>query len=234
MIKLFRGFAKSLFPQRCAYCGKVVSVQSLVCDDCSRLLPRIKGDVCKACGREKSFCSCRGEKYFVSQAAPFSFESVVRKGLHIFKFRNGQQNAKAYCLEMARTVRERYPNVEFDYVIPVPMTSKSIKKRGYNQVEILSEGVAKNLGLECLGGNLVKLYETEKQHGISYLLRKGNLTGVFDVTDPETVSGKTVLLCDDISTSGETLNECAKMLWLCGAKEIYCISLALTKHHKKK
>lgn len=234
MIKLFKGLAKSLCPQRCAYCGKVVSVQSLMCEDCSHSLPRIKGEVCKSCGREKNLCSCKGERYFVSQAAPFWFEGVVRKGLHTFKFRKGQQNAQAYCLEMAQTVKERFSDIEFDCIIPVPMTAKSVKKRGYNQVEILCEGVSKNLGLEYHKENLVKIYETEKQHGISYLLRKGNLTGVFDVADPEAVSGKTVLLCDDISTSGETLNECAKMLWLCGAKEIYCISLALTKPHKKK
>ena len=62
---------------------------------------------------------------------------------------------------------------------------------------------------------------------------KGNLTGVFDVTNPELVRDKTILLCDDISTSGETLNECSKMLWLNDAKAVYCVALALTKPKKK-
>ena len=65
-------------------------------------------------------------------------------------------------------------------------------------------------------------------------MRKGNLTGVFDVADPGLVEGKRILLCDDISTSGETLNECAKMLWLCGAEEISCVCFALTKSVKKR
>ena len=52
---------------------------------------------------------------------------------------------------------------------------------------------------------------------------------MFDVADAESVKDKTVLLCDDISTTGETLNECSKMLWLYGAKEIYCVTTALTK-----
>ena len=80
----------------------------------------------------------------------------------------------------------------------------------------------------------MKIYETDKQHGLKHYLRKGNLTGVFDVKNPDDVAGKTILLCDDISTTGETLNECAKMLWLYGAKEIYCISVALTKAKKHK
>ena len=78
-----------------------------------------------------------------------------------------------------------------------------------------------------------KLYETRPQHGISYLFRKGNLTGVFDVGNPDAVRGKKILLCDDISTSGETFNECAKMLWLNGAEKVCCICLALTKSKKK-
>ena len=77
--------------------------------------------------------------------------------------------------------------------------------------------------------NSEKIYETEKQHGLNYYLRRGNLTGVFDSDSPGEIKDKTILLCDDISTSGETLNKCAKMLWLYGAKDVYCITLALTK-----
>ena len=134
---------------------------------------------------------------------------------------------------MAETVRQRYGDKKFDYIVPVPMTKKSVRRRGYNQVEILAEGLAELLGAEFRNDILFKIYETEKQHGISYILRKGNLTGVFDVPEPEKVRGKSVLLCDDISTSGETFNECAKMLWLADASEICCISLALTNPRKK-
>ena len=232
-MKFLKALSKSLFPQRCAYCGRVSAVNVLACDACNEVLPRIKGKICTACGRADDFCSCKGEKYFVSQTAPFYYEGVVRRGLHVFKFRKGLQNAEAYCAEMETTVRKQYKNIAFDCVISVPMTAKSIRKRGYNQVDILSENLAARLEIPYEKDALVKLYETEKQHGISYLLRKGNLTGVFDVTDAEKICGKTVLLCDDISTSGETFNECAKMLWLSGAKEVYCVSVALTKQNKK-
>ena len=232
-MNIFKALAKSLFPQRCAYCGKIISADKLVCEECKNNLPRIKGEICYACGRESDFCSCKGEKYFVSQIAPFYYDGNVRKGLHSFKFRKSQQNAEAFCEEMADAVNERYPNKHFDYIIPVPMTSKSIRQRGYNQVDILCNGVSKLLEITPEKRILTKLYETEKQHGISYLFRKGNLTGVFEVTDPMEVRGKTILLCDDVSTSGETFNECAKMLWLNGAEAVYCVSLALTKREKK-
>ncbi len=234
MIEILKGLFKSLFPQRCAYCGRVISVNTFACDECAEALPRIEGEICALCGREKTECSCNSERYFESLVAPFYYEGVVRKGVHQFKFRNRRYHSEAYGAEMAKTVNERLSGKSFDFVLPVPMTKKSQRNRGYNQVELLADALSDKLGIGCRKDLLYKIYETDKQHTISYLMRKGNLTGVFDVADPEQVKGKSVLVCDDISTSGETFNECAKMLWLCGVREISCVCLALTKPKKKK
>lgn len=234
MIELLKGLFRSLFPQRCAYCGRVIAINTLACDECSAVLPRIKGDICRLCGREKSECSCNGKKYFDSLVAPFYYEGIVRRGVHQFKFRKRRYYAEAYGAETAKTVSERLSDKSFDFIAPVPLTKKSLRDRGYNQVELLAEVLSENLGIECRKDVLVKIYETDKQHTISYLMRKGNLTGVFDVADSECVKGKRILICDDISTSGETFNECAKMLWLCGAQEVCCVCLALTKSKIKK
>lgn len=223
-----------IFPRRCAYCGKVVSPETAMCSKCAPKLPRISGTICPRCGRNKKDCSCRGASYYNSIAAPFYFEGLVRKGIHAFKFRNSPRNAEAYCDEMSETVKKRYSDVDFDFICEVPMDKKSVKKRGYNQVSLLAKGLSERLGIEHKPELLIKLYETEKQHNLKWIFRKGNLTGVFDVSAPEEIEGKTVLLCDDISTSGETLDECSKMLWLYGAKDIRCITVALTKGYKKK
>lgn len=230
MKNIFAPLVSALFPDRCAYCGVPIASGSLSCKKCMDSLPRIKGEICPKCGREKENCSCKkAEMYFERLAAPFYFSGVVRTGIHAFKFRKSPDNYRAYSSETAKTVRERFGGVNFDYITEVPMTAKSTKDRGYNQCALLAKGIAEELGIEYKAGILKKIYETEKQHGLSYYLRKGNLTGVFDVADAESVKDKTVLLCDDISTTGETLNECSKMLWLYGAKEIYCVTTALTK-----
>ncbi|MBQ8015235.1 MAG: ComF family protein [Clostridia bacterium] len=234
MKKLFKSLVVALFPQRCAYCGKVISSNRIMCCNCEANLPRISGVKCRKCGREKDKCSCKGaEKYFDSLMAPFYFSGCVRKGIHAFKFRKSFRNYEAYAEEMAKTVGEEFGNVAFDFVTEVPMSRKSVRQRGYNQCFWLAKGVSEKLGIEHKPDVLVKLYETGKQHVLSFYLRKGNLTGVFGVSNPHEIEGKTILLCDDISTSGETLNECAKMLWLCGAKEIYCVAVALTLSNKK-
>lgn len=224
----------SLLPKRCAYCGKVVTADVLMCTECKGKVSKIEGEICKYCGREKKSCSCKkSANYYSAIAAPFYFEGVVRKGMHAFKFRKSPQNAESYADEMAKTINSRFGNVSFDYITEVPMTQNQIRKRGYNQCSLLSKEISDKMGIEYRAGVLKKLYETGNQHGLSYYLRKGNLTGVFDVLNPDEVKDKTILLCDDISTSGETLNECAKMLWLYGAKEVYCIAAALTKPMKK-
>ncbi len=224
----------SLLPRRCAFCGKVTEADCLICKSCEKSVSRIKDEICKNCGRENKLCSCKkSAKYYNGIAAPFYFEGVVRTGMHRFKFRKCPRNSEAYSVEMAKTVKQRFSETDFDFIVGIPMTKKSLKKRGYNQVALLAKGVSEILGIEHKENFFVKLYETEKQHGLSYSLRKGNLVGAYDVVSPEEVEGKTILLCDDVSTTGETLNEAAKMLWLYGAKEIYCIAVALTKQKKK-
>ncbi len=220
-----------LFPKRCAYCGKVIAANELMCDECEASLPRINGKICLKCGREeKNGCYCKkAEKYFDGLVAPFYYSGNVRRGVHRFKFRNSPDSAEAFGKEMSETVKKKYQDIDFDYITEVPSSEKRMKERGYNQCFLLAKEISKNTGIEHKSEVLVKIYETEKQHGLKLLMRKGNLTGVFDVANPPEVEGKTILLCDDISTSGETLNECAKMLWLYGAKEVCCVSLALTK-----
>lgn len=225
---------KVICPQRCAFCGRVIPAESLMCDECKEKLPRIQKEICMSCGREKELCSCKGETYYNCIAAPFYFDGVVRKGIHAYKFRNFPQNHEAYAVETAKTVSERFGERKFDYILPVPLTSKRIAERGYDQVALIADKLSELISVECRKDLLVKLYETDVQHGLSYYLRRGNLTGVFEVADKEAVRGKTILLFDDISTSGETFNECAKMLWLCDAKEICCVAVALTKPKKDK
>ncbi len=226
--------ASVFFPHRCAYCGKVVVNTSYMCKQCEKDLPRISGDVCNKCGREKDKCFCKkAEKYYDGIAAPFYFVGNVRKGIHNFKFRRSIGNAEAYGAEMSETVIGRFPGISFDYIAAIPLSHKSRRERGYNQCEILAEKLSENLGIEYRKGLVIKLYDTKKQHKISPVLRRGNLTGVFDVPEPSVVENKVILLCDDISTTGETFNECAKILWLNGAKAVYCISVALTSPKEK-
>ena len=218
-----------VFPERCVYCGARVPGGTPVCEKCRKSLPRIEEKICPKCGRGKKICDCRGkENYFDGIAAPFYFSGCVRNGLHIFKFRNSTSGAGEFAREMAETIKQRFGDISFDFITEVPVSRKSLKARGYNQSALIAKELSSLTGIPYKSGVIEKIYETRAQHGLPGYLRTGNLSGVYDLPESSAVKDKTVLLCDDISTSGETLNECAKMLWLGGAKSIYCITLALT------
>lgn len=235
MKKLAERSLFSIFPRRCAYCDRLIPGNCTACGECEKNLPRISGEICIRCGREKKICTCRkSANYYDSLVAPFYYEGVVRKGMHRFKFCSSRLNYKAYSSEMAKTVKDRYAGIHFDFITEVPITKRAEKERGFNQCSLLAGGISEICSIPHKKGILKKIYETQKQHGLNYYLRRGNLTGVFDSDFPSEINGKTILLCDDISTSGETLNECAKMLWLYGAKEIYCVTAALTKMRGEK
>lgn len=233
MGRFIEALKTALFPRRCAYCGNVIRTDLRSCSSCEESLPRIEGEICTLCGRSKKICTCKkAGKYFDGIVSPFYFTGNVRNGIHRFKFNRYADNAAAFGTEMAKTVFERYKDVVFDYITEVPMTAQKERERGYNQCKLLSKIIAEKLAIPYKEGVLVKIYETDKQHGLKLYMRKGNLSGVFDVDDASAVKDKSILLCDDISTTGETLNECAKMLWLYGAKEIYCVTAALTVREK--
>ena len=230
----FKLFISSLFPKRCAYCGKIIAGDKTSCEDCRNNLPLIKGKLCIKCGREKSKCTCKGhENYYDGICAPFYFSGNVRKGVHRFKFRNSVESADEFAFQMSETVSDIYNDIVFNYITEVPITDKAKSIRGYNQSSIIAEKISRRLEIEYKPNVIKKIYETQKQHNLSFYLRKGNLTGVFDIPEPEMVKDKTILLVDDISTTGETLNECSKMLWLNGAKAVYCVTIALTELKKR-
>lgn len=223
----------ALLPRRCAFCGRPTPADTPVCGACQSVLPRIEGVRCPKCGRGAEHCVCRSAAhYYDGLAAPYYYEGVVRRGLHRFKFRRASENAALYAQAMAEAACACYAGQTFDLIVPVPMTEAAKRERGYDQARLLADALSDALGIPCAPA-LVKCYETFKQHGLNAWMRKGNLAGVFDVPDRAAISGRRVLLVDDVSTSGETLNECAKMLWLCGASSVHCIAFALTKYQRK-
>lgn len=133
---------------------------------------------------------------------------------------------------MANCVKSDFPRVNFDFICFVPFTKLQKIRRNFNQSELLAEHIAKLLEIP-LKDVLIKLFETESQHKKSIRNRSGNVFGVYDVKENADVKGKTVLLVDDIKTTGATLNECAWILKIRGAKEVYCVTAALTGKEKK-
>ena len=113
-----------------------------------------------------------------------------------------------------------------DYVVPVPLHKKRLRKREYNQSLILASSVSKHTGIGLLKNCLLRVKTSVPQSQLPRKERFKNVKNVFDVAKPAMVNGKILLLVDDIFTTGATINECSKVLLKAGAKEVRVLTLS--------
>lgn len=215
------------FPRRCKYCGEVILPSEQLCEDCREHLPRIETPVCNKCGKSKSDCVCKGRSGFYSFiAAPFYYEDAITKAVARFKFQHRLFLGDVYAEDMAECLRERRENLDYDCICYVPFCREDKKRREFNHSEVLARGVSERIGVR-VSDALVRIYSSRVQHTLKLSGRTGNVFAVFDVSKPEEIRDKNVLLIDDIKTTGSTLNECAKMLMIHGARRVDCLTFAV-------
>ncbi len=219
------------YPRRCPVCGKVLPFGETQCTCHSLQTKRVDAPACEHCGAGLDRCTCQrtGELTLPHLAAPFYYCGKVRDDLLELKFHGEKTLAVQLGREMAVCFAVRFPDVQPDVVTSVPMTKKGERARGFNQSTLLAKQVAQQLLLP-FSPLLKKTRETEKQHACSETQRKTNLLGAFALQKNADVCGKTVLLIDDIKTTGATLRECAQTLKENGAASVYCLCCAVTEY----
>jgi ComF family protein len=129
---------------------------------------------------------------------------------------------------MADRVKETFLDISFDWVVPAPLSKKRMRKRNYNQAYLLAWEISKQLGVKIGTEILKKERDTPQQSRLSKYERQKNLKGAFGVKKRSAILGRTILLVDDVTTTGATLEECARTLKAAGAGSIYCVAFALS------
>ena len=226
----FKDFLISfLFPKRCRYCLCVIKHNEEICRKCEDNLQEISGEICFKCGCSKDDCSCKKHKsYYKAITAPFYYDGTAGNSIRLLKFHKKQEIADVLSEEMAKCFINNFSEYSVDLVTFVPMHDKKQKERGFNQAELLTRKMCDILELPC-EEVLIKTDETSEQHFLDENSRKGNLFGVFSVNPDVDIFDKRILLCDDIKTTGTTLNECATTLLIGGAAEVICLTCAIAK-----
>lgn len=232
LIKFIENLSWLFLTKRCPYCNKIIGKNESLCEDCKENLPVIKGERCKYCGCEKARCDCKKHKMgYDGITAPFYYENGAKKSIYALKFHNKIYIADTLARNMASSVKSEFPDVNFDFVTFVPFTISQRLERSYNQSELLAEKLSKNLDIP-LKNTLEKLFETKSQHSLGSHFRQGNVFGAYDVRENADVKGKTILLVDDVRTSGATLSECAWILKIRGAEKVYCVTATVVATKK--
>ena len=211
---ILSAFLDILFPPRCVFCRSFLrGGEKLICDKCADALPYTgAGD-----GKTGDF--------FTVCEAPLFYEGTVRDSLLRFKFKGATTYSKAYGALLAACIRERLSG-KYDLISWVPLSSKRLKERGYDQSMLLAMAAALELD-DVAVCTLDKVRDVEKQSTVgSAEKRRANISGAYRAADPELVNGRRILLIDDIVTTGSTLSECARTLLEAGAAEVVCAAVA--------
>ena len=208
------------FPEKikCIFCGKDVPnfEEKPFCEHCQKTLPFNNGHKCKVCDSEImgegtvcDFCKSK-HKAFDNSCAVFKYEGIIRTTVLRFKSDNAKYLAKPMAALMERALPENMR--DFDLIVPVPLSAKSLKKRGYNQSALLANEIAKIVGKPATTDLLVKNRETLPQKTLSFKERQANLNNAFHITRKADIKNKTILLIDDVMTTSATANICSNLL----------------------
>lgn len=222
---------EAFFPITCAACGEVTEGGEPLCDFCREMLkPFNPIKRCIRCGNEESDCECKYRVFhFDGLIAPFENKDTARLGVYSFKFCRKMSNADYFAKQMALCVKNEYRDIRFDAVTFVPMHKYRFLKRGFNQSRVLAEKIAEALALP-LEDTLAVLKAGKRQHDLFGKERVQNVKGRYKAKG--ILRGKTLLLVDDIKTTGATLDECAKQLYYRGADGVYCVTSLISVRDK--
>ncbi len=221
------------FTNHCRYCNQVIGKDEVLCAECKNNLPVIKEEKCKYCGVEKTRCNCKKHRMeYDGISAPFYYEEGIKECVRLLKFKEKEFLAKHLSEDMTETVKEDFKDIEFDFICFVPFSKVNKITRKYNPSELLAKHLSKALEIP-INPVLVKLYENENQRNLNITARTGNVFGVYDVKEGIDVRDKTILLVDDVKTTGATLNSCVSILKIRGAKSVYCTTAAISAPNKE-
>ncbi len=225
LYRLFWNAVDLLYPPVCGGCGEKGQRWCKLCADSVSLLSL---RICEVCGlpllKEGKCNSCQAEHPAYQEMRSWAiFEGPVRKALHRMKYRQDLGLGDVLAVGMLAYVDTL--KWDIDIVVPVPLGKKRFKERGYNQVSLIARPMALAKGWKYLPRSLQRQKETRSQVGLSVNERKENVHDAFIANERE-VAGKSVLVLDDVSTTGATLNSCAQALARSGARQVYALTIA--------
>lgn len=205
-----------LFPPRCPLCDIFVTVRDRPCADCELSLQRLEGDAHLPHLRRVWFTKCRSR---------FAFDGRVKDAIHSFKYNERFDLVRFFADELAKEVLTMK---DADVIVPVPLHPKRLGKRGFNQSALIARRMGKILGVPADVDSLKRVRNIEPQVGLERDGRLSNVKGAFAVDDRRAIllKGRSIVLIDDVVTTGATVNECAKALHDAGVASVNILSIA--------
>lgn len=246
------GVIKDLvFPARCPMCGEPIGFEkrlliyegrpawgSYIHKECFEKLPFVKEDYCEKCGTKvvhgaKLCTACEtGGRVFDRGRSLFLYEDPVREALLGLKYSSKKEYGDFFAFAASTVLRDWIRGINPDCIIPVPVHRERYRERGYNQAEVIARGISERTGIPVRTDVLVRQKNTKAQKELSAIERKVNLLRAFGIENV-LQNNETVLLIDDIFTTGTTSEACSWTLKTKGgAGKVYVLCMCTGKDVK--
>ena len=237
-----RGIFTAFFPSDCRLCSApLTNISRLpVCPSCLLAMTPLQAPTCEICGErlsgisisENQICpACQESRpHFVKAVAYGAYDGELRELIHLLKYEQVEPAAGALGRMLAQTIQKLGPIADSILVVPVPLYGRKRRERGFNQAELIARAALKDGALRCemRADVLERTRPTVSQIGLTRPQRVENLRGAFRVPHLNRVVGRTVLLVDDVLTTGTTASECARILRKAGAEKVLVATVART------
>lgn len=168
--------------------------------------------------------------HYAKARAVAGFETVIMDAIHKFKYGRNISIGDALGSFMAGFSFPDFDFSEYSLLLPVPLHVERLRERGFNQSLLLAKKLGKKYKLPVSFSLLKRCKSTLSQTGLNKNEREKNIKGAFVVTDREKLAGKSIILIDDVYTTGATINECARLLLKAGAQEVAALTLSRVIH----
>lgn len=231
----------TVFPSDCRFCGApIIKVSRIpVCDSCLESIQRIDGVLCEICGDRlltsspaaNACCGecLRGERPFTQAVAYGCYDGALRDLIHLLKYDRVKPAAGVLGRMVSEAFLKLIPDAYGDrpLVVPVPLHASKLRERGFNQSELIAAAALKLMDIGDLRADILERRRaTESQTGLSPQQRRSNMRGAFAVGRPGEISGKNIILVDDVFTTGTTVSESARVLLRAGASRVWVVTVA--------
>lgn len=222
----------------CIVCDAELQEQSRygLCEECKSKLSFIGDRICKKCGRiqlnEADYClTCQEHnREFDFARSCVVYDDVAKEIVRGIKFGGKKYFAKYIANYLVEKYQSAFDGVNIDIVVPVPMTKKKKVARGFNQSWEIAKRFADAVNLSADNNIAAKIKDTQEQARLGGKEREENLAGAFEIKLPQEVEGKSILIIDDVMTTGSTANEIAIALKKAKAKQVYLLTFASTRY----
>lgn len=221
------------FPRRCPICDKPVDKMGrYICTKCREKIRYIKSPFCLKCGKSLKddtieYCEdCRNLNHIFDRGRALYEYDTVKEAIYRFKYENRREYADFFGKQLAKGLGEEIKRWNADAIVPVPLHKDREKQRGYNQAALIARALSKELNIPVNEKIIYRKKATVPQKELKGKERQNNLKNAFKIGQND-VKLKTIIVVDDIYTTGATMDEMAMCLKSAGVRKVYCISLAV-------